>query len=131
MTWIDINAPYYPEYASAYGNNRFGRSPLSEAELKRIQELTGSADVNFTRPSHSSCLEQAAELPSNVRAEVLRIIRRGTKRLTERPRGDMPDFQVVDAKEVRQESKYEALQRSATQTRQAIIAGDKVYQGSH
>jgi hypothetical protein len=37
VTWIDINAPYYPTYAGgAYRNNPYGRSPLSDAELNRL-----------------------------------------------------------------------------------------------
>jgi hypothetical protein len=43
VTWIDINAPYYPDYAGgAYRDNPFGRAPLTERpELKRLSELTG------------------------------------------------------------------------------------------
>ena len=33
MTWLDLNAPYYPNYACAYPDNLVGRSPLSDAEL--------------------------------------------------------------------------------------------------
>ena len=36
VTWIDINAPYYPEYATAYRDNLYGRSPIDMAQLDRL-----------------------------------------------------------------------------------------------
>jgi hypothetical protein len=30
VTWIDLNAPYYPSYASAYPDHLAGRSPLDD-----------------------------------------------------------------------------------------------------
>ena len=39
-TWIDVNAPYYGSYASAYPNNAFGRSPLGAKQLRRLSQLT-------------------------------------------------------------------------------------------
>jgi hypothetical protein len=45
ITWIDLNAPYYPSYATSYPNNPFGRSPLTYDESKRLKELTG---INVT-----------------------------------------------------------------------------------
>ena len=41
ITWIDLNAPYYPTYLSNYPNNLFGRSPLDDAQLARLAALTG------------------------------------------------------------------------------------------
>ena len=41
ITWIDLNAPYYGNYASAYPDNLFGRSPLDNRQLARLAELTG------------------------------------------------------------------------------------------
>jgi len=35
VTWIDINAPYYPEYASAYRENLYGRSPTPATTAPR------------------------------------------------------------------------------------------------
>ena len=40
-TWMDINAPYYPVYESAYPDNLAGRCPLTDDEMKRLKELTG------------------------------------------------------------------------------------------
>lgn len=41
VTWIDINAPYYGSYHSVYGENMFGRAPLSFAQLADLADLTG------------------------------------------------------------------------------------------
>ena len=41
VTWIDLNAPYYPTFACAYPDNLAGRCPLNDTELKRLKELTG------------------------------------------------------------------------------------------
>ena len=87
LTWIDINAPYYPEYASAYGDNRFGRSPLNDAQLGELRRLTGSEDVNFTRPAWSVCLQHFASASDPARLAVLGIIEEGQRMLSTRPRG--------------------------------------------
>ena len=128
ITWIDINAPYYPEYASAYGNNRFGRSPLSEDELKTLQELLGSCDVNFTRPELSGCLIGATHLPAETRQRALDIIKLGQRRLADRPRADMPEFRLVDPKELQQQAKYDALQHLEALSREAVLMGTKHYE---
>ena len=41
VTWIDLNAPYYPSYATSYPDNPYGRSPLSELETRQLAKLTG------------------------------------------------------------------------------------------
>ena len=42
LTWIDINAPYYPDYAGGtFRDHPFGRSPISQPELMRLGKLTG------------------------------------------------------------------------------------------
>ena len=33
VTWIDLNAPYYPDHEDYYTANTFGRSPLDHAQL--------------------------------------------------------------------------------------------------
>jgi len=129
VTWIDINAPYYPEYASAYGDNRFGRSPLDDGELKRLRELTGSDDVNLTRPQLSGCLARLKDPHDPARRAALEIIRRGKGRLVKRPRADMPGFHLVSRQEVRQQAKYDALQRAEEAARQAVVRGDKYFAG--
>jgi mono/diheme cytochrome c family protein len=55
ITWIDLNAPYYPSYATSYPDHPYGRSPLSWEEVNKLNELTGdniapnfkTRDVNF------------------------------------------------------------------------------------
>ncbi len=127
VTWIDINAPYYPEYASAYGGNRYGRSPLNEFELKALRKLTGSTDVNFTRPEISRCLEKMADPTDPAYVEALKIIRTGRDRLADRPRADMAGFRLVAENEIRQQAKYEALRHSEKKARQAVRHGAKYY----
>lgn len=127
VTWIDINAPYYPEYASAYGGNRFGRSPLTEQELKRLEQLTGSTDVSFTRPAFSPCIARFTDPEDPARQESLQLIERGKERLSERPRADMPGFHLVADKEIRQQQKYDSLQQAEAAARQAVVRGEKIY----
>jgi hypothetical protein len=72
ITWIDLNAPYYPVYQTSFPNNRFGRSPLTDEQLNRLSELCGFKEqiksggssgqlpldwaISFTRPELSPCL---------------------------------------------------------------------------
>ena len=106
ITWIDLNAPYYPTYASNYPDNLFGRSPLNGSELARLQTLTGvpvaiengawnrlqGTQVNFTRPEESVCLRGFKDKNDPKYREAVAIIERGMARLEERPRADMPGF---------------------------------------
>lgn len=41
VTWIDVNAPYYGSYHSVYGENLFGRTPLSFEQMVALSDLTG------------------------------------------------------------------------------------------
>ncbi|MDR0724392.1 MAG: hypothetical protein LBF59_00090, partial [Prevotellaceae bacterium] len=74
VTWIDLNTPFYANYETNFPNYLFGRSPLDDAELKRIAELTGvkvnsvklfaedtGTRINFTRPEQSDCLKKLTE----------------------------------------------------------------------
>ena len=88
VTWIDINAPYYPDYASAYRDNLYGRSPLDPGQLERLSDLTGVnladqqfvAQVNFTRPELSPCLARFADTNDAAYREALSIISSGQER---------------------------------------------------
>lgn len=40
ITWIDINAPYYGSYHTVYGDNLFGRVPLTYQQLDELSVLT-------------------------------------------------------------------------------------------
>jgi hypothetical protein len=125
VTWIDLNAPYYPSHQSYYWRNTAGRSPVDHQQLlelgKLVRESPGGAQygwnkvneylcnqlgglmathgplVNFTRPEHSLCLRgfPDASDPRYVRA--LELIRQGGRNLQEHPRCDMPGFVPCDA----------------------------------
>ena len=131
VTWIDINAPYYPDYASAYRGNLYGRSPLDNGQLGRLGELTGinlrdqnqSFQVSFTRPEMSPCLTKFADKKDAKYVEALQIIQAGGQMLAQRPRADMPDFRLVDPIEIEQEKKYQARLRVERQMRRAIVEG--------
>ncbi|MHB8973844.1 MAG: HzsA-related protein [Pirellulaceae bacterium] len=127
VTWIDINAPYYPEYASAYRDNRFGRSPLDDAQLGELRRLTGSDDVNLTRPAWSLCLAGFQDAADPARAAALSIIEQGRRSLAARPRADMPGFRLVSETEIRQQAKYDALRSAEVKAREAIVRGEKQF----
>jgi len=137
VTWIDINGPYYPDYASAYRENRYGRSPLSGDQVKRLNELTGlnlndqklSCHVSFTRPEISLCLEKFTDKNDPGYREALAIIEAGRQMLAQRPRNDMPNFQLASQVEIDQEAKYRVRLQVEAEMRAAIAAGGKKYEG--
>ncbi|MGL4943314.1 MAG: hypothetical protein ACRC46_09000 [Thermoguttaceae bacterium] len=134
VTWIDINAPYYPTYASAYPNNRFGRAPLDEAKLKRLQELCGvdlTWTVSFTRPERSLALAKWStpqERESSEYREALAIIEEGAANLARQGRGDHHDFKLVVPSEIEQQKKYERLAEVERRMRDAVTSGKKLYE---
>lgn len=112
ITWIDLNAPYYGSYSTAYGRNAFGRSPLDGGQVARLRELTGvpvgdqgaemaGSLVNLTRPDLSPCLAALPEGDAR-RQEALGIIRQGVAALASAPREDMPGWRLVGQDCVRQ-----------------------------
>jgi hypothetical protein len=141
-TWIDLNAPYYGSYASAYPDNPFGRSPLTANELARLSKLTGvpltkgrtgaekhGSQVSFTRPQLSACLSQLEKLrkgnpndPNYI--EALSIIEDGRRRLAERPRADMAGFVPAEIDRERQH-KAAMLTETEAQVRRAIVERSK------
>jgi hypothetical protein len=135
LTWIDINAPYYPEYATAYRDNLYGRAPIDMAQLGRLGQLTGVnlADrgsvlaVNFTRPDLSPCLARLSDKGDPRSKEALAIIRAGHDSLRVRPGADQPGFQLCTPTEIAQEGKYQALRRAEAEARRAIVGGQKRY----
>jgi hypothetical protein len=121
VTWIDINAPYYPDYAGgAFRNHPYGRSPLNADELKRLAELTGwelkkhtqFPPLSFTRPELSPCLDAFSDRSDPRCQEATALIRRGWERLVATPRPDMPGFRLTDEVELRQQQKYDELLRA-------------------
>jgi hypothetical protein len=136
ITWVDINAPYYPFYESAYPNNPCGRSPIDEAQMKRLEALTGSrfvrrhgsskrSQLSFDRPELSPCL-QGLDKASAEYKEALAIIQDGWKQLRAIPRADMDGFVPCDVDRRRLE-KYDRRARIELDNRDAIRHGMKAY----
>lgn len=138
VTWIDLNAPYYPTYATTYPQHPGGRSPLSETELRRLEELTGAPIlssfgfstnpgplVSFERPELSPCLSRLAGA-SEAYAEALGIIRQGAARLASLPRGDEPEF-TLSPTDQQWEARYTARREAERRSRAAVTAGQKTY----
>ncbi len=127
VTWIDINAPYYPTYASAYPDNKFGRCPLSNGQLGELSRLTGvgmgNTAISFSRPEMSPCLAKMDKSDPKY-AQALAIIRAGKALLAQRPGAEMPGFKPVGP-DVQREAKYDALAAELQRTRQAIVASQK------
>jgi len=139
VTWIDINGPYYPRYATAYPNNLAGRSPLNNAQIKRLAELTGvpfatladhrrntGPQISFDRPELSPCLKRFKSPSDPAYLEALAIIRAGKEMLAARPRADMDGFQPCPLDQQR-ERKYALRRRIELSNRQAIQQGYKLY----
>jgi len=139
VTWIDVNAPYYPEYASAYPANWAGRCPLDDAQLKRLVELTGTPyakimqfdqapgpQVSLERPKLSPCLEAAGPKGGQNYQEALGIIKAGADMLAKRPRADMAGFQPCAIDRQRDE-RYGARKTIEARNRAAIRTGQHVY----
>ncbi len=146
VSWIDINAPYYPTYASAYPDGLAGRAPLDEKRVRRFCELTGvsydalwdhgrsqGAQVNVDRPELSPCLERlrasAAGQPAAQAkyAEALGILREAKAALASRPRGDTEEgFEACPLDQQRQQ-KYAMSRHRESDNRRGIVAGEKVY----
>ena len=140
LTWIDVNAPYYGRYSSAYPENRFGRSPLDDHQLARLAELTGVAvdaanvgaeltgsQVSFTRPERSPCLAEFDDRNDPAYEEALAIIRAGRATLEETPRADMPGFRMVSYQDRCRHDRCEALALGQERARAAIVLGEKDY----
>jgi len=139
VTWIDLNAPYYPRYDCAYPDNLAGRCPLDNKQLKRLTELTGvpfaklathngnaGPQVSFDRPKLSPCLAKFKDTSSDEYLEALAIIEAGRKMLGRRPRADMPGFEPCPTDQRRQQD-YAMRQQVETSSRRAINDGRKLY----
>ena len=139
VTWIDLNAPYYPSFASAYPDNLAGRSPLDDKQLARLEQLTGvplrrqanhgenrGPQVSFDRPELSPCLAQFTDKTDAKYGEALALIRAGREMLAQKPEADSPNFQACPTDQWRQE-KYLARQEEERRQRAAIRRGEKTY----
>ena len=136
VTWIDINAPYYPDYSTSFRDHLYGRCPLDNEQLKRLSALTGLNlsdrrfldQVNFTRPEFSPCLGALPDKNDARYREALAIIASGQQALRDTPRTDMPGFRLVSRTEIDQEAKYQRRARIEAQMREAIVKGQKHYE---
>jgi hypothetical protein len=92
VTWIDINAPYYPEYSTGYPENLFGRAPIDMGQLHRLSELVGlsladrsfAGAVSFTRPELSPCLAGIPDRHGPRWREAVAILESGKQKLAAR-----------------------------------------------
>lgn len=132
-TWIDINAPYYPTFGSAYRESPHGRSPLTNAETSRLEELTGlkglalTPAISFDRPERSPCLNRWGAADAAVSpeyAEALALIRAGQARLAAQGRGEESDFEPVAPVEIDQQKRYEYFKKRQQVVRDAILRGE-------
>jgi hypothetical protein len=141
VTWIDINATYYPRYDCAYPDNLGGRCPLDNQQLKRLTELTGvpfaklanhkrnlGPQISYDRPRLSPCLAKFEDRNSPEFLEALSIIEAGGRMLEQRPRADMPGFEACPTDQRRQRD-YVMRQEVELSNRRAIREGQKLYDG--
>lgn len=139
VTWIDLNAPYYPSYASAFPDHLAGRSPLDDSQVTRLEKLTGlplrqmaghnrsrGPQISFNRPELSPCLASLGGSTNSRYAEALAIIRAGQERLDETPDADQPGFEPCAADRWREE-KYHARRTAEDLSRDAIRRDAKRY----
>ena len=136
ITWVDLNAPYYPYYESAYPKNFLGRSPLNGQQHNRLRQLTKAnfisghkmghpAQLSFDRPELSLCL-QKLDKNSEQYKEALAIIQAGKDQLKKVPRADMDGF-VPCEKDRQRLAKYAKREEIEIANRKAILKGRKLY----
>jgi hypothetical protein len=136
ITWVDLNAPYYPCYECAYPQNLGGRCPLTAEELHRLKVLTGvqvegrhsakqRSTISFARPEVSRILAPVAT-NATAKAEALALIHEGARRLKEKPRADMDGF-VPSPSDQAREQKYQARLAEERRVYEAIREGKRVY----
>ena len=139
VTWIDLNAPYYPDYASAWPEGLAGRAPLDDQQLKRLADLTRTPfaelatfhtntgpQVCFDRPELSPCLAALQATEPKAYREALAIIRQGQAALARNPNPDAPGFTPCET-DRRREDKYARLRRAELGNLKAIREGRKSY----
>jgi hypothetical protein len=133
VTWIDMNAPYYGSYASAFPDNAFGRSPLDGRQIARLRELTGRPvgetglefegnQVSFTRPERSRVLRAFTDPDDPRRREAIATIEAGRDTLRKLGRPDIPGSPLPEV-ERRKQQKYDDLTRAEREARRALAEG--------
>ncbi len=139
ITWIDMNAGYYPDFISAYPDNTVGRSPLSQEDIDRLGKLTNvdfkslgghqrtlGPQISFERPNLSPCLKNISDKDSAEYKEALSLITKGKKQLAQIPRLDMDGF-VPSPIDQQRLNKYQFRQNEEMKNRAAIQEGNKHY----
>ncbi len=133
VTWIDINAPYYPSYYCAHPANAFGRSPLDPGQLDQLESLgidlqkkKNISRVSFDRPEKSLCLEEMGGPDGHRYKAVLAILKAGQAELAAHPEADAAGF-VPCAKDQEREEKYEARRQTELRNRRSIATGAKAH----
>ena len=135
LTWIDLNAPYWPCYECAWPDNYGGRMPISRDECERLQKLAGVRIANshgarqreqldFDRPECSRILDPIRGKPAY--DEALAIIKTGQERLKTTPRADMDGFVPCAADRAR-EARYQRRLAEEKAVYEAIRTGKKRY----
>ena len=136
ITWLDLNATYYPTYECAYPSNPTGRCPLTSGQLGKLGKLTRArfvtrhgrgprAQIAFERPELSPCLQKLKK-GSPQYNEALAIIRAGKAQLAKTPRADMDGF-VPCPEHRRRLVKYRHREAEELRNRRAIREGKKAY----
>lgn len=145
ITWVDLNAPYYPTYNCANPQSVSGRCPLKREQLARLCELVGppwiwrdegspfnsfgsspGVMVSFDRPELSPCLSRFDDHNSPGYLESLAIIRAGKDRLELCPEADRQNF-VPCAEDQRREARFAERSRAEQRNREAIQSGARAY----
>lgn len=138
ITWVDLNAPYYPSYASAHPDNLAGRAPLTDQQLDQLERLTKAPlrqqashngnvgpQISFERPELSPCLK-TLDHSSPAFQEALAIIHAGATILKEVPGADAQDFKYCVIDQWRDE-KYQARRKVESANRAAIQQSRKYF----
>jgi len=138
ITWLDLNAPYYPSYESAYPKSITGRSPIDNTQLRRLGQITGidfmwdinrfsrqeRALISFERPELSPCLKGITD--KKLYDEALSIINMGKKNLEERARCDMENFVPCKMDQLRMK-RFDDLHLIEMKYREAIQNNRRLY----
>jgi hypothetical protein len=138
-TWIDLNAVFYPCYASSYHYNPGGRSPITAAGVNRLSELTGRSLerqfshvsnkgplVSFDRPELSPVLREFSDASDPGYIEALEIIESGKRTFAINPDVDMEGFELSGI-DLWREEKYQHRLQIELKYRESIRKGLKTY----
>ena len=139
VTWIDLNAVFYPDYATSYPDHPGGRSPIRALQVNRLSQLTGrdlgrqfghasnqGPLVSFDRPEHSPILESFESVGTPQYVEALDIIRAGKGNLANNPDVGMEGFELSGI-DLWREHKYQRRRKIEQRYRETIRKGEKLY----